>query len=194
MRIITSNTAVRKCIVAQRKIGWIGFLEGFLSPHWATIQTSHFRLLGFRRSGLKWAIGLSTQLWIFVFSMWDHRNSILFQQGKVDELSGIQKVKKAIVKEKAFGLGVLDSSFGPYLNIPQSAFSQMKSIDLRRWFALIRNAREAAGHEYADEFVTSKALRSWIGLSDSPPSLQLPTSRKRKRAKTLRFIRSGYHE
>ena len=169
-------------------------LEGFLSPYWATIQESHFRLLGLRRSGLKWAIGLSTQLWIFVFSMWDHRNTILFQNGKVEELSGIQKVKRAIVKEKGLGIGELDPSFAPYLSLPQSAFDQMKSIDLRKWLAMIRNARETAGHEYADELVTSKALRSWIGLPDSPPAPKEKPSRKRKRARTLRFIRSGYHE
>ena len=193
-RVSTDTPAIRKCVVAQRKIGWTGFLEGFLSPYWATIQERHFRLLGFRRSGLKWAIGLSTQLWLFVFSMWDHRNSILFQQGKVDELSGIQKVKKAIIRERALGRGSLDSSFESFLSLPQSSFNQMKPIDLRRWLALIRNAREQAGHDYADEFSTSKALRSWIGLPDSPPDPIEPPSRKRKRSRTMRFIRTGYHE
>ena len=39
------------CIQAQRNIGWVGFLEGFLSPMWAAQQEQYFQSKDQRQSG-----------------------------------------------------------------------------------------------------------------------------------------------
>ena len=161
--VITNRTwgrPLRLCVAAQNRIGWLGFLEGILTPNWARLQEAHFRQSDSRRSGLRWATSLSKQLWTLVFSMWDHRNTILFSKSKVDELSGISKIKLAIVQERSIGLGPLDQYFAPYLALSQSSFDKMKSIDLRRWLSLIRSTREELGYQYDDEIATSSALRS----------------------------------
>ena len=132
-----------------------------------------------------------------VFAMWDHRNSILFAKTTAEELSGLDKLKKAVIREKALGMGEMDESLRPYLTLPQSSISRMKPIDLQRWFFLIRQAREATGYEYDDEFATSKALRNWVGLPDPTTSPQHHGSRshkRRKRHKKLCFTRSGYYD
>ena len=121
---------LQDCAKAQSQIGWTGFLEGLLTPRWAQLQQVHYQQIGSRRTGTRWAIGLSKQLWKLIFSMWDHRNSVLFSKGKVDELSGIVAVHEAIVLEQRLGLGRLDPAFLPYLKLPSASFSKMKSIDL----------------------------------------------------------------
>ena len=188
----TPNGDLRRCAVAQSAIGWTGFLEGLLTPRWACLQHEHYKRIGSRRTGERWAIGLSKELWKLVFSMWNHRNSVLFSKGKVDELSGITLVRKAIVLEQRLGVGQLDPSFTPYLNIPISSFSKMKAIDLRRWLSLIRQAREDTGYQYADELATSTALREWVGLSKPPSSLHRTNTTPRKQQQKPRFDRTGY--
>ena len=184
---------LRECVIAQSDIGWTGFLEGLLSPQWAKLQQKYYRRIGSKRSGTRWAITLSLTLWRLIFSMWDHRNFVLFGKGKVDEISGIAKVKTAIQQEQQIGIGELDRSFVPYINITQSSFSKMKAIDLRRWLSLIRQAREETGYIYNDEFSTSTALRKWVGLSKSPNSQkQTTTPHQKKQHAKLRFIRTGY--
>ena len=64
---------VRECVEAQTKIGWVGFLEGLLTPKWATVQDKYFKHVGLRRTGRRWAVGLSKRLWTVVFSMWENR-------------------------------------------------------------------------------------------------------------------------
>ena len=185
-RILTGE--LRNCVLAQSKIGWTGFLEGLLSPLWAKLQQAHFHQIGSRRTGIRWATGLSKELWKLVFSMWNHRNSVLFAKGKVDELSGISAVREAIMLEQQLGLGQLDPAFSPYLKLPASSFSKMKSIDLCRWLSLIRQAREETGYQYADELVTSNALQEWVGLSKSPSQPHRNVNSPRR----IRFDRLGY--
>ena len=177
-------------------IGWTGFLEGVMTTKWAEFQDSIFKKRGSRKSGHRWAVELSKQLWRLVFSMWDHRNSVLFAKDKVDKMSGIDKVKRAISEERARGVGTLDPSFRPYFALSTDAFSKMKSINLRRWLSLIRQAREDQGIEYADEFSTSFALRDWIGLAVLPMHLQNHQQRQERRRQEgkLRRLRTGYRD
>ena len=191
---LTIDLDLQQCLESQAKIGWTGFLEGFLSPDWAKTQEAHFRTLDLRRSGQRWAIGLSKQLWKLVFSMWNHRNEVLFTSSKVDELSGITAVKIAIQQERELGIGLLDTSFQPYLSLPLSSFSKMKSIDLRRWLCLIRQAREDTGMIYNDDIASDPAIREWVGLNrknQEPPSRTIGTQKQRSQ---LRFDTTGYIE
>ena len=96
--------------------------------------------------------------------MWEHRNKILFTTTKVDELSGMHIVKRVILREWSMQLGNLDPLYKPYLSLPLSSFSKMKSIDMRRWLCLIWQAREDAGMIYNDEITSDKALCGWVGL------------------------------
>ena len=43
--------SVRECLEAQTAIGWVGFLEGLLTPKWASLQQEYFQSLGYRRTG-----------------------------------------------------------------------------------------------------------------------------------------------
>ena len=190
----TTSSSLKQCLQAQSRIGWIGFLEGFLTPLWSNQQEKYFQGIDKRRSGRRWAVGLSKQLWKLVFSMWEHRNSTLFTTSKIDDLSGLIKVKRAIQQERSWGIGTLDSIYQPYLSLPLSSFLKMQSIDLRRWLCLIRQARESSGTIYNDEISSDPALREWVGLDRKPQGSQHRSRGKRKQRKKLSFIRTGYLE
>lgn len=188
----TTSPGLKICLQAQSRIGWVGFLEGFLSPKWSEQQELYFQEIDKRRSGRRWAVELSKQLWKLVYSMWEHRNTTLFTTSKIDNLSGISIVKRAIQQERSWGLGALDPIYQPYLSLPLSSFLKMQSIDLRRWLCLIRQARESTGAIYNDELSSDPALREWVGLDRKPQGSQHRTRGKRKQRKKLRFVRTGY--
>ena len=111
-----------QCIAAQALIGWTVFLEGLMSIQWVAIQDRFYKEIGIRRSGTRWAIDLSKELWILVFSMWDHHNKVLFLSDKVDKLSELDKIKVAVTQEWHLGLGNLDIAFKLYFQLSSLAF------------------------------------------------------------------------
>ena len=104
-----------------------------------------------------------------IFAMWDHQNRALFESQRKDEMSGLAQLKLAISRELEIGVQGLDSSFQPYFTFTTETFLKMSPLSLRRWFALIRQAREDTGYSYDDDFTNTQALRNWVGLT-KPPS------------------------
>ena len=190
---------VRRCLESQIRIGWTGFLEGMLSHEWSIAQSSYYLTQGSRRSGDRWAVELSKRLWKLIFAMWDHRNRALFETERAEEMSGLAPLKVAISRELDIGPRGLDQSFRPYFTITSETFSKMNSLSLRRWFALIRQAREDSGYLYQDEFKRSQALRDWVGLTKSPsdPTLtqeEVSQRRRRRQQVETRQLRTGYRD
>ena len=85
----------------------------------------------------------------------------------------------------------MDPAYRPYFSLPLNSFSKMKSIDLRRWLCLIRQAREDSGKIYNDEMASDPALCEWVGLDRKPKGSQ---HRQQGRRTRLRFNRTGYLE
>ena len=177
----SSDPQIQRCLNAQTHLGWIQFMEGIFTTDWAATQHSYFQSIQSRRTGHRWAVGLSTQLWRLTFSMWDHRNQVLHNTTASDHLQGLDVVKTAIVQELSLGLDTLDTIYTSYFSISSTSVQTMKSVDARNWLTLIRRAREASGYIYNDHISASKALQKWIGLKK--PTLSANS----------RFSRTGYH-
>ena len=168
---------VQLCLNAQSHLGWSAFLEGILTTDWAAVQQSYYTSIGSRRTGHRWAVGLSTQIWKIVFSMWDHRNKTLHAKEACDSLSGLDIVKTSILSELQKGLDHLDPIYSSYFSISPSSISTMKSVDARNWLLLIRRARMAQGDIYTDTISTSPALQKWIGLHKTAQTVHMKYSR-----------------
>ena len=48
----------------QMSMGWRNVLGGSISKLWGEIQQDHYNLIGSRKYGATWAIGLVEQLWL----------------------------------------------------------------------------------------------------------------------------------
>ena len=190
---------VQACLESQTRIGWTGFMEGLFAHEWSIQQSEYYLTQGSRRSGNRWAVELSKRLWKMIFAMWDHRNRAIFETEKAEAMSGLVPLKAAISRELEIGPRGLDPSFQPYFTITSETFSKMSPLSLRRWFALIRQARKDSGYLYQDDFKRSQALRDWVGLTKSPsdPTLtpaEVTRRRRRRQQVETRQLRTGYQD
>ena len=178
--------AIQQCLNAQSHLGWTSFVEGFITTDWAVCQHKHYRAINSRRTGNRWAIGLSKQIWSLVFDMWHHRNHCLHHSGADTLLKGIDHVNDAIQQECNIGIGHLDSIYSSYFG-SHTTLLKNPSLKKRQWLSLIRRARESQHYKYNDEIATNDSLRKWIGLA--------PFKQKKRQSSSLprQFSRIGYH-
>ena len=161
----------------------ITFRSDKLPVDWATLKQQHYIKIKSRKTGHRWAVGLSSQLWTIIFAMWDHRNQVLHQTGQIDALSGLGLVKQAIRTEIQRGLLTLDPLYHTYFTYTDSQITNLKSVDARNWLVLIRRAKEAKGFIYYDTIAKSAPLKKWIGL----------TVPKKAQQNYLALARTGYN-
>ena len=154
---------VERCMVDQVSIGWEQFLTGFFSKHWAALQQKYYSAKFPRKSGQRWAVRLSHQLWRLLFSLWENRNTILHET-QIDRLSGESSLRWAIGQEYSKGVTRLPPIYHHYLQIPIRTTLKGPISALKQWLVLIRRARTQAGELYTDRIESSQALRRWIGL------------------------------
>ena len=178
------NPSLQRCLNAQSHIGITNMLEGMLTYDWADEQQKYYTSIRSRKTGHRWAVGLSTRLWEIVYTMWEHRNHILHKEKELESLSGMEIVTAAIKTELQRGLLTLDPLYYSYFKIKTTDIAKMKSVEARNWLVLIRRAREAKGFKYNDKIAESKALQKWIGL----------TIQKKAKQTYLRLVRTGYND
>jgi hypothetical protein len=98
--------------------------------------------------------------------MWEHRNAVMHNTGKITEFSGGKELADACAFELTLGSRYLDAIYHPYFDIATSEFIK-ESMDYKRnWFSIIRQAREASGQvRYTDLFSRCQSSRDWVGLA-----------------------------
>ena len=157
------SPTITRCLVAQSEIGWQQFVTGLLSKQWAQVQQAHYTSISSRRTGKRWAIRLSNQLWRLLFSVWEHRNTVLHET-QINNLSGLSSLKWAIGREYQLGLDQLPPLYHQYLQMPAQPLLSGPVKAMKQWLVLVRRARGQAGVQYTDQIENSQALRRWIGL------------------------------
>lgn len=66
---------LRLAILAQSKIGWQNFLDGFVAHQWDVVQSEYYEQTHSRRSPNLWLAGMIRQMWNLSQAMWTHRNA-----------------------------------------------------------------------------------------------------------------------
>ena len=121
-----------------------------------------------KRSATLWAARLIKYNLEATRSIWTERNNQLHNTIRIQELEGVPTLKKAIKDEWDIGLGRLPASeFSKYFKTKLPILLQKETEHLKHWFLVIRQARVLMDptNVLEDEFSTSKALQSWVGLS-----------------------------
>ena len=175
--------SLQRCLNAQSHIGITNMLEGMLTYDWALEQQKYYNANKSRKTGHRWAVGLSAQLWNIIYYMWDHRNNILHNNKELASLSGMDVVKDAIQIKLQRGLATLDPLYYSYFTYKPQDIANMKSDDARNWLVLIRRTQEAKGFIYNNQISQSKPLQKWIGL----------TIPKKAKMTYLRLAYTGYN-
>ena len=149
----------------QDDIGWFQFMQGFVHEDLIRLQSTYYTEIHSQRTGKRWATNLIKKLWEMMHSMWKHRSSILHESDVINSLSGQEFLINSIKREHERGRERLHSLITPYFAIPlDTLLLKTSPKNQRKWFQLIKAARERTGTDIQDEFSTNTTLRKWIGL------------------------------
>ena len=153
-------------ISTQLQIGWYNLLCGFLSTDLVNAQQQHFIDIESKRSITNWAASLITKLWDIIHKIWCHRNSILHETTAIHNICGLQTLIPCIEKEYILGHTELPHTYSSYFHKPLTLILAKPVPYLKKWFLIIRTAREAYDPQHdQDQFSSDSQLRKWIGLS-----------------------------
>ena len=146
-------------------LGWESLLLGLIVSPIVVTQQKYYTDLGVRKLGTRWACNLIQKLWHIVHHIWLHRNSILHNTSSIDRLNGMHILDSAISQEYLTDFHTLPPVYHPYFQITCSSLLSKSATYKKRWFLVIRTAREAqCGYLPIDAFSTTVSLRQWIGL------------------------------
>jgi len=164
--IFTDNLVYNAAFKTQMTLGWYHLFCGFITQELVDMQQSHYTAIESRKLGSRWASQLIKKLWNITNQLWLHRNKALHNTDMIHELSGLPQLKLSITAEYISGLQHLPSVYSSYFYTPLPALLQKPVIYLKRWFLIIRSAREACTIPTTiDDFSVTGPLRTWIGLS-----------------------------
>ena len=147
----------------QLNLGWFALLSGVLHPSIIQLQQSHYSSISTRRTGFSWGRKLILKLWNIIFELWKLRCHVLHNT-IIDQNHGDDHLKFSITVEYHMGAVGLPSQFDGYFILPLDTLLS-KPIDYKkRWFRLIRNAREVRNQNATDAFTKNVILRNWVHL------------------------------
>ena len=163
---VTDSTPHNDAFQSQVDIGWYNLLSGFLSQDIVHLQQLHFNSIKSKKTGHTWGATLIKKLWNITHQLWIQRNDVLHNTDAINALSGIVPLKATITLEHALGPINLPGVYSSYFHIPLLSLLQKSPTYLKKWFLIIRSAREASSIvTNIDEFSTNSPLRAWVGLS-----------------------------
>ena len=119
---------------------------------------------GFRRTtGASWASQLIQQLWHTLYELWLLRNHTL-HQNTIDDNHGLDSLNYSITVEYHIGALGLPLHFNGYFSKPLATILAKDIESKKKWFKLIRRAREINNITIRDAFQTNVILRKWVHL------------------------------
>ena len=145
----------------QLQVSWYYMLCGMLTENIVSLQQSFYNDIDSKRSAQRWATNLIKQLWNIIHQLWLQRNEALHQEDSIYKLSRLQILMNSITNEYNYGLADLPSIYSSYFNTPLPIILKKSSKFLKRWFLLIRSAREATvGDSPPDMFSVKGHIRN----------------------------------
>ena len=147
---------------SQLDTGWYALLCGLVTKHFESVQTGYYQQLGLRNSGRRWAIRLIGKLWQITHSMWCHRNEALHESPIINSRHGLDSLHTAVRAELQQGLDQLAPLYQGYFREIATTLLSKPANHIKRWFLVIRIAREANDTDQQDGFTHISTLRSWI--------------------------------
>ena len=161
---------LQRITVAQRQIGWQGFLEGLVTSQWLDYQQQYLEHKGSRMKATTWIQHLLRYNWKLLRDIWKHRNEQLHQTQMILDNEGHKELLTAVEKEWKIGLGRLPiRDFAHLFQIKKDKFYSRTVEYIKNWFVTVRLGRELHdnNHLIIDEFSIPGPLQTWVGLQNS---------------------------
>ena len=166
--IFTHDIVTDSAIRSQMRLGWYYFMCGLQTKEMVDLQQAYFTKMKSQKLGTRWAATVTKKMWKILLQLWQHRCAMLHNTNTVHQLSGLEQLNTAITAEYVIGKGDLPGPYSSFFHTPLPFLLKKDVNSLKRWFLIIRAAREAntmVGD--LDDFSFNGPLRTWIGLIDN---------------------------
>ena len=140
--VSTSNNLLRSAILQQDSLSWYSFINGFITKGWRNVQHAHLLDIGSLKSSTLWMTKMQRRIWIIPWSLWEHRNKHLHNDGASIHRTDYQSIVGEIIREWTTGLGDLPIR---YQNLFQGTLQHRlhENIHLKlMWLASVWSARD----------------------------------------------------
>ena len=165
--IFSDDNNTNCALWSQLKISWYYMLCGMLTEKIILRQQIFYHEISSQRSAQRWATDLIKQLWQFLHALWLQRNEALHKEASIYKLSRVAILKTSITTEYNYGLDSLPQTYSSYFHLPLTTLLNKPSKYLKRWFLLIRSARESSIDAFPPDIFSHKGpLRTWVNLSN----------------------------
>ena len=109
-----------------------------------------------KKSTQRWATDLIKQLWNILHALWLQRNEALHKEASIYKLSRVAILKTSITTEYNNGMDSLPQIYSSYFHLPLPTLLNKPSKYLKRWFLLIRSARESSINDFPPDIFPIK--------------------------------------
>ena len=150
----------------QLNLGWFAFLAGFIPSKIAHLQQQHYSTQNRKTTGTSWASQLIQKIWHILYELWLLRNKTL-HQNTINNNHGLENLDYSITVEYHIDALGLPSQFNGYFSPPLATILAKDTEQKKKWFRLIRRAREVREITIRDSFHTIVTLHNWVHLSST---------------------------
>ena len=154
----------RCSFLQQLSLGWFGTISGMFHPSLLNLQQQYYNSQQLQRSGAAWGKKLTMYLWQQLHSLWTLRNHHL-HNNPTQQVNGEELLDFSIQVEYHTGPIGLPRLYQAYFLLPLDTLLQKSTSYKKKWFRLIRKAREIMNLPInQDAFTTNVILRNWVHL------------------------------
>ena len=101
--IQSDNPLLISVITQQDSLSWFSFLCGYLATGWRQVQHDYLLSLQSKKSSILWMTKMQQRIWIIPWSLWEHRNNHLHNDGSSIHCTYHQSVISEIIREWNIG-------------------------------------------------------------------------------------------
>jgi hypothetical protein len=146
MRQITpippSEDTLHLAYTQQQRIGWLNFIQGFVSRQWRNCQAEYFTQIKSRKSAVLWMSRVQQRIWSIVWDMWKHRNELLHGAGDRIHITSLQDIDADIRSEWERGLDTLPLPYASLFSGSINRSLKLSFQDKQQWLTSVWSAQD----------------------------------------------------
>ena len=121
----------------QAELGWQGFFDGFISPHWAVLQHQYFRDNNQRKTGKRWATKVIKKMWSLAWDFWELRNELVLEETVRNEAPENEAINLQIDQEYAKGLDRIPARWSGLFQEHAERLKSKSILHRKEWVATV---------------------------------------------------------
>jgi hypothetical protein len=157
---------IRHLLEEQDTIGWTNMVEGCMAMGWTEAQELYLRMIGSKRSGLRWMVAIISKLWDIAWDLWEQRNGFLHDSAYREILHGMANVDAEIRYQFQQGSKNLPRRTQYLFEGDVEELLQTSIRSRQQWLVNVLAARRMANERQAQhdqEMAASRQLmRAWL--------------------------------